>query len=299
MSDFAEYETVDRCTMCGSREHAPMRLLPHIHHCAACGHRFLTPRPTQAAIVASYDLEAGQHAFWEQQRVGREIMWRKRATRVAQLKDGGHALDVGTGFGDFIRDLRDAHGWRVEGTEVSINALRRAREQHGLTVHHGQVEQLDLPEDHFDLITLWHVLEHLPYPGPTLDRLRRLLKPGGILVIAVPNDGLWPRLVQLYAKDILTRPIFKALRRPYRSGVDLWFGKPVLGGEIHLSFFSPKRLAAALELRGLSVTIRAVDDFYGEPTVETDRAYHVFERINDITGTNFGVAAFLAAVKDA
>ena len=258
---------------------------------------FLTPRPTQGAIAASYDLDTGQHAVWQQEREGREVMWRKRVSRVSKLKDGGRALDVGTGFGDFIRQLRDAGGWQVEGTEVSVEAAQHARDEHGLTVHLGQVEDVDLPKGSFDLITLWHVFEHLPYPGTTLNHLERLLKPQGVIVIAVPNDGIWPRLIQLYAKDVLKWPVIKALRRPYRPSVDAFFGKPVAGQEIHLSFFSANRLAAAIEARKLRVTACAVDDLYAQPNATTDRSYRAFERVNRVTGWNFSRAMFLAAVK--
>lgn len=284
--------------MCGSHHHAPLPLHPHIHRCRKCKHLFVTPRPTQTAIAASYDLKSGPHHVWERERGGRETMWRKRVQRVTRLKpDGGRALDVGTGFGDFMRHLQEVGRWQVEGTEVSVNAAQYASDEHGLSVHRGQVEQVAFPANSFDLITLWHVLEHLPYPGTTLDHLQRLLRPGGLLVVAVPNDGIWPRLVQLHIKDILKRPLLKILRRPYRSSVSAYFGEPALEQEIHLSFFSSRRLISAMRQRDLSVIVSAIDDLSPQPTTSTDRIHGILEVMRKITGTNFSRTIFLAAIK--
>lgn len=295
---FNGYETVERCTLCASSTHAPIRLRPHLRRCKDCGHVFLAPRPTQAAIAESYDFDDGTHAVWESQREGRDIMWQKRVERVTNMKHGGRALDVGTGFGDFPRRLRDKGGWNVEGTEVSAEAVNHAREQHGLTVHHGQIEDCDLPTRAFDLVTLWHVLEHLPQPGASLDRITQLLAPNGLVVIAVPNDGLWPQMAVLLAKDVVKRGAKLAGRR-YESSVDREFGAPRLGEEIHLSFFHPRRLASALEARGLSVVERGVDDLSAQPSPATDRAYRAHVASNRLVGTHVGPAAFVAAASPA
>jgi SAM-dependent methyltransferase len=297
VGEFAEYETVERCILCRSARHRPLPGRAHIRRCGSCGHLFLTPRPTQDAIVASYETGEGTHDVWEREREGREAMWRKRAGRVAAMSNEGRALDVGTGFGDFIRHLRDTGHWEVEGTEISRKAAIHAEETHGLTVHQGQVEDSGLAEASYDLVTLWHVLEHVPDPGATLDFVTQLLKPGGTLAVAVPNEGLWPRLTLLAAKDLAKWPIVRALRRPYRRGVDAFFGEPAPGREIHLSYFHPKNLARAMESRGLTVVERAVDDLYPIPTPRTARAQRAYAAVNRATGTNFGPATFLAAKK--
>lgn len=68
-------------------------------------------------------------------------------------------------------------------------AAERARKLHGLEVHATTLEQADLPPQSFDLITFYHVLEHLPDPIATLRRARELLRPGGQLVALTPNQG--------------------------------------------------------------------------------------------------------------
>jgi 2-polyprenyl-3-methyl-5-hydroxy-6-metoxy-1,4-benzoquinol methylase len=222
-------------------------------------------------------------------------MWAKRAQRVSAIVRSGRALDVGTGFGDFLEHLRAAGQWTVEGTEVSDEAAAHAEETHAFRVHRGQVEDCGLPPGQFDLVTMWHVLEHVPVPALTLDHVIGLLRPGGLLVIAVPNEGIVPRLALLYAKDVMKYPIVKLLGRPYRRGVDAYFGPAKVGHEIHLSFFSPKRLSNALERRGMNVLQVGVDVLSATPTVMTDVRFRLAQYVNDFSGLNFTRACFIVA----
>lgn len=75
------------------------------------------------------------------------------------------------------------------GIEISDEAAHYARDVEGLDVRVGQLSDLDLPVNGFDLIILWHVLEHIPDPQSTLHAVARLLRPGGVLLVAVPNVG--------------------------------------------------------------------------------------------------------------
>jgi len=100
--------------------------------------------------------------------------------RHVSKNGSGRLLDVGCGDGTFLLAARAA-GWRTAGTELNPE-LARAE---GLDVHPALDGVRALAP--FDAITLWHVLEHLPNPGDTLDSLRALLAPGGVLIIAVPD----------------------------------------------------------------------------------------------------------------
>jgi 2-polyprenyl-3-methyl-5-hydroxy-6-metoxy-1,4-benzoquinol methylase len=101
----------------------------------------------------------------------------------------GRALDVGSGKGLLLADLRDS-GWQVTGTELSEESSRQAISL-GLDVRTTTVAEANLPPSHFDLITLFHVLEHLRDPRHELETLKRLLRPGGLLVVEVPNISSW------------------------------------------------------------------------------------------------------------
>ena len=101
----------------------------------------------------------------------------KRATRKL-----GKVLDIGCGPGWFLDSMRRS-GWSVEGTEVTDFAARHAREHLGLTVH---TEEMDFPES-FDIVSIWHVLEHVEDPVVTLRNIRSCIVEDGTLLLAVPN----------------------------------------------------------------------------------------------------------------
>jgi SAM-dependent methyltransferase len=104
---------------------------------------------------------------------------------------GGTLLDVGCGTGDFLAVMRSRTGWRVSGLEPTPGASRYAREVHGLEVQQGELPHGDLPSRCFDVVTMWHVLEHVPDPAAILAEVSRLLKADGVLVIAIPvSDSL-------------------------------------------------------------------------------------------------------------
>jgi len=195
-------ENVDKCPICGSPEHAlAVTAVDHtvshdrfaIHACKQCGFHFTTPRPTQQEIGAYYlskdyiSHEAKAHGLRD--RIYHLV--RKRAIRgkhqlIARHQPSGTALDVGCGTGDFLAYLRDC-GYAVQGVEVSDQA-RAVADSKGLQVA-PNLEHLKAGT--FDLITLWHVLEHVEDPRHTLQQLHDRCAHNGLLVIAVPDRESW------------------------------------------------------------------------------------------------------------
>ena len=101
--------------------------------------------------------------------------------------DQKNLLDVGCGTGDFLLNCK-TNGWKVEGVEPNNNAKNLAKSK--LAINQPSVVYTDLSEinsKQFDVITLWHVLEHVPNLSAYILNLKLLLKPNGVLVIAVPN----------------------------------------------------------------------------------------------------------------
>ena len=112
--------------------------------------------------------------------VGRKL----RLLKPLQPKDGA-LLDVGAGTGFFIRAAKK-RGWAVTGIEPNLSARNLANSKAPNTVFDSDTLRM-LPEKSFDVITLWHVLEHLPNLEDDIKIFQKLLKPNGRIVVAVPN----------------------------------------------------------------------------------------------------------------
>jgi len=108
----------------------------------------------------------------------------RKKTRLINKKLGriGTLLDIGIGTGDFILSAKE-QGWDVSGIEPSDKARGQASNK-GLDVKKGLG---DISHKSYDVITLWHVLEHLPGLQRTIEQIESMLNPGGILIVAVPN----------------------------------------------------------------------------------------------------------------
>jgi len=113
---------------------------------------------------------------------------------IKRYKNGTRLLDVGCGEGFFLFNAtRD--GYITKGIELSQDAATYARREFGLDVEARPFEELQLPADYFDVITLWQVLEHVPYPCMILKEVHRILKPGGLLAVSTPDiEGIPARI---------------------------------------------------------------------------------------------------------
>lgn len=98
----------------------------------------------------------------------------------------GSLLDVGCGNGQFLQNMKNL-GWEVKGVEIDERAVTTARKILGLDVISGTLENAQFPDNFFDVVTLRHVIEHVYDPINFLRECRRVLKPGGKLVLLTPN----------------------------------------------------------------------------------------------------------------
>jgi 2-polyprenyl-3-methyl-5-hydroxy-6-metoxy-1,4-benzoquinol methylase len=110
----------------------------------------------------------------------------RRAVAIERFVPRGRILDVGCGRGILPALMRE-RGWDAHGLEFSETSARHAREGLQLPVFVGDFLESSYSDSSFDTIVLWHVLEHLPDPVSAIRKARQILKPGGLLVVAVPN----------------------------------------------------------------------------------------------------------------
>lgn len=159
--------------------------------CLDCGLIYQNPRPTLMELDAHYpsryqpyqvNMDAQPYLI----RKAYEYGYSNRIYSVTRYKKGGKLLDLGCAAGEFLEQFRREPDWEVEGVDVSEYAVESARKK-GLKVFSGTLEQAGYSTASFDAVTMWDVLEHLHQPKTTIHEIRRILKPGGILALRVPN----------------------------------------------------------------------------------------------------------------
>ena len=111
-----------------------------------------------------------------------------RARAIEGNREPGTVLDIGCGRGLLLNKLKE-RGWDPHGTELSEEAAAYARDHLHLPVVTTTLEDAHFEGNSYDLVILWHVLEHVPDPRGTLNEVGRILRPGGTLLVAVPNFG--------------------------------------------------------------------------------------------------------------
>jgi len=116
------------------------------------------------------------------------MVYRQDAKQMAKLlpSDSGSVLDVGCGNGSALSELGALGDWDLFGLEIDPGAAQMAREK-GIHARAGTLDQSDYEDGSFDLIRLGHVIEHVVDPKETIERVYRMLKPGGILFGETPN----------------------------------------------------------------------------------------------------------------
>lgn len=224
------------CDICGE---GPMRLIrpigrTRIMRCRRCGLAFLNPRPTNEELSRFYEgdyYESGDplaHGYedYEALEPSLALMARHKTRHVQSRVAGGKLLDVGAGFGHFVKAACDA-GFDARGVEIAAQGAAHAREKLGVDVEQGALEDVDLAPGSLDCITLWDVLEHTFSARETLARAADLVRPGGFIFLTVPDaDALAARLMGRH-----------------------WFGFQKLE---HTYYFTPRTIRALLTGAGFS-----------------------------------------------
>ena len=186
------------CNLCGSSDveiigtHDRARRPLRTTICRRCGLVWSNPRPAEAAVRRYYSSEyrldyKGQATPSPRHvaRSGRGALNRYRAL-APYLTHGDRILDAGAGGGEVVYVLRQL-GFDASGLEPDEQYARHAREALGIPVATGFVQDAAFPAASFDVVTMFHALEHVEDPSAILARLRGWMVDGGVLVIEVPN----------------------------------------------------------------------------------------------------------------
>jgi len=149
---------------------------------------YVNPRPSLDELLRYYGKTYYGYGHGQLEKVYCDILEYIKIRRLNKHKPKGKILDIGCGSGDFLLRMKEK-GWDAYGVDTSKEACYLAREKLKEKVYNCELEQCCFPNNHFDIVTLWHVLEHVPNPNHMLKEINRILKSDGILILEVPNIG--------------------------------------------------------------------------------------------------------------
>ncbi|MSP12510.1 MAG: glycosyltransferase [Chloroflexi bacterium] len=210
--------------------------------CQACDATFIDP-PLQPEQLKPYYPDTYLPFHLHRRSLLARLGWpfgfemARRCHFVRQLRRGGTLLDIGSANGAFLWAIQKWGSWHVQGVEPDAQAVNVARQVYALeNIVQAYLNDVDYAPGTFDMITLWDVLEHLDQPMEQLRRIHRWLKPGGLLLMSIPDGSSWdaklfrtywmgwdvPRHLVNYSTHsatlMLERAGFQIMRRAYLTG---------------------------------------------------------------------------------
>jgi 2-polyprenyl-3-methyl-5-hydroxy-6-metoxy-1,4-benzoquinol methylase len=156
---------------------------------------------------------------------------------ASRLPEGrGRLLDVGCALGTFLALARD-RGFEPHGVEISQFASTFAREKRGLDVFTGDLENYAAASGSFDVITFWDAIEHVTHPLENLKTARRLLRPGGLLLLTTDNFDCLVADVARLSYRASAGTLRYAMQRVFIDANRSYFTESTLRAALHSTFF--------------------------------------------------------------
>jgi 2-polyprenyl-3-methyl-5-hydroxy-6-metoxy-1,4-benzoquinol methylase len=234
--------------------------------CLDCDLVYINPRPSLEAIHQGY-AEAVDETYVSQAE-GRLHAFRRIARQISGLKPpAGGRLDVVAAAGLFLVAARE-YGWKVEGIELSSWLAAWAKQKLDLTIHTAPLASGQFPPGHFDVVSMFDVLEHVEDPRTTVRTVREVLKDDGLFVLSYPDWG------SIFAR---------VLKRRW------WFLLSV-----HLYYFTRKTIRRLLEENGFEV-IR-MQRLY--PSLQIGYLFERLEPYSPLVGRTLKSAARMLGIHD-
>ena len=197
--------------------------------CKKCQLVYINPRPTKNEINKFYPENYYNTRFNFLEKIIDYLIVKIAAHNFKNFNKKGRLLDLGCGAGNFLLEMKKM-GFKTTGVDISKNA-REIASGKGLIILQGELKDQKFPNNYFDIITLWHVFEHLLDPSSIIQEIYRIMKKDGILLIETPNiDRLslllfkkhcfhldLPRHLYHWSLDTLTKILEKNGFKVFRS----------------------------------------------------------------------------------
>jgi 2-polyprenyl-3-methyl-5-hydroxy-6-metoxy-1,4-benzoquinol methylase len=130
--------------------------------------------------------EAFKSQFGDYERDPSAPVYRRWLERMEAIGTKGRILDIGSALGTFLK-IAESRGWSPQGVEISRFAAEFAQRERGLSVFNGDLEEFAAADGSFDAVTFWDSIEHVTHPRENLMTAARLLRRGGIVLLATDN----------------------------------------------------------------------------------------------------------------
>lgn len=199
---------INNCPVCGAESFSDYLKLKdffltqetfQLQKCESCGFVFTNPRPEDQSLPKYYDSSdylshnsQGLNPVHLGYKQLRKINIRNKFSLIKKYISKGRLLDIGCGTGEVLHYFQQKK-WEVTGIEPSELAREFAVKKYGLDVE-DEPGLKKFEESSFDVISMWHVLEHVSDLQDRIRVIHKLLKPSGYLVIALPNLNSWDAL---------------------------------------------------------------------------------------------------------
>ena len=148
--------------------------------CQNCELIYLNPRPS-SHVMSQYYPENYSPFLKDKNKIIQKIRETLLDLEVRNFKKtippGGRILEIGCARGDFLNAAQKTNLWKIQGIEMNPSAAAWGRKHFGLKIITGTLRKKPFPNQHFDVVIMRHVLEHLPDPAETLIEIKRILKP--------------------------------------------------------------------------------------------------------------------------
>ena len=157
--------------------------------CLNCGLVSLHPRPTAQELMKNYEgyLPTPSEEIDKWEKMVKQIIDKSADLIEARTNTSrGKLLDIGCGYGFFLKEMK-LRGWDVEGVEVSQTGRQYSQDKWSIHVYSQPLEDLDIPENSFDVVTLFYLIEHVNDPLVLLREVNRILRPGGLILLRWPH----------------------------------------------------------------------------------------------------------------